>query len=36
MTEFINDLEVDVYIEISKKSHVKYEFDHEKNILICI
>jgi inorganic pyrophosphatase len=35
MTEFINDLEVDVYIEISKKSHVKYEFDHEKNILIC-
>jgi inorganic pyrophosphatase len=29
------DIEVDVYIEISKNSHIKYEFDHEKNILIC-
>ena len=28
-------LEVDVYIEISKNSHIKYEYDHEKNILIC-
>jgi inorganic pyrophosphatase len=28
-------LEVDVYIEISKNSHIKYEYDHDKNILIC-
>jgi len=34
MTE-LNDLEVDVYIEISKNSHIKYEFDHDKNMLIC-
>ena len=35
MNEFINDLEVDVHIEISKNSHIKYEFDHKKNLLVC-
>ena len=28
-------MEVLVYIEISKNSHIKYEFDHELNALIC-
>ena len=27
--------EVDVIIEISKGGNVKYEFDKEKNILVC-
>jgi inorganic pyrophosphatase len=30
-----DNLEVDVYIEISKNSNIKYEFDHTKNALIC-
>jgi inorganic pyrophosphatase len=25
----------DVFIEIAKNSHIKYEFDKEKNILVC-
>jgi inorganic pyrophosphatase len=28
-------LEVDVIIEISKGSHIKYEYDKEKNMIIC-
>jgi inorganic pyrophosphatase len=28
-------MEILVYIEISKNSHIKYEFDHELNALIC-
>ena len=31
----IDDLEVDVFIEISKNSNIKYEFDHKTNTLIC-
>ena len=31
----ITDLEVDVYIEISKNSNIKYEYDHNKKILVC-
>jgi inorganic pyrophosphatase len=27
--------EVDVIVEISKGSHIKYEYDKEKNMLIC-
>lgn len=27
--------EVDVIIEISKGSHIKYEYDKEKNMLVC-
>lgn len=27
--------EIDVIIEISKGSHIKYEYDKEKNILVC-
>lgn len=27
--------EIDVIIEISKGSHIKYEFDKERNILLC-
>lgn len=27
--------EVDVIIEISKGSHIKYEYDKERNILVC-
>lgn len=30
-----NELCVDVYIEISKNSHIKYEFNQKKNILVC-
>jgi len=30
-----SELCVDVYIEISKNSHIKYEFNHKKNILVC-
>ena len=36
--DFINDKFeniVDVFIEISKESNIKYEFDKKKNILIC-
>ena len=29
------DLEVDVFIEISKNSHIKYEYDKELKALIC-
>lgn len=28
-------IEVDVIIEISKGSHIKYEYDKERNILVC-
>jgi len=31
----MQDIEVDVIIEISKGGHIKYEYDKEKNILIC-
>jgi inorganic pyrophosphatase len=30
-----NDQEILVYVEISKNSRIKYEFDHELNALIC-
>jgi inorganic pyrophosphatase len=30
-----NEYTVDVLIEISKNSHIKYEYDKEKNSLIC-
>lgn len=30
-----NELEIDVFIEISKNSHIKYEFDHELKALVC-
>jgi inorganic pyrophosphatase len=36
--DFINDKFeniVDVFIEISKESNIKYEFDKKKNMLIC-
>jgi len=29
------NLEVNVFIEIAKNSHIKYEYDHELNALIC-
>jgi inorganic pyrophosphatase len=29
------DFEVDVFIEISKNSHIKYEYDKEQKTLIC-
>ena len=29
------DLEVDIFIEISKNSHIKYEYDKELKALIC-
>ena len=29
------DVEVDVFVEISKNSHIKYEYDNEKKMLIC-
>jgi inorganic pyrophosphatase len=35
MSVLIDDLEVDVHIEISKNSRIKYEFDHETNMLVC-
>ena len=28
-------LNVDVFIEISKNSHIKYEYDKERKALIC-
>jgi len=30
-----NELEVDVFIEIAKNSHIKYEYDKELKALIC-
>lgn len=30
-----NNLEVDVFIEISKNSHIKYEYDHDLKALVC-
>lgn len=29
------ELEVDVFIEIAKNSHIKYEYDHELKALVC-
>ena len=33
--ENYSDLVVDVFIEISKGSNIKYEYDKEKNALVC-
>jgi len=29
------DFEIDVCVEISKNTHIKYEYDHQKKTLIC-
>jgi inorganic pyrophosphatase len=29
------DVEIDVFVEIAKNSHIKYEYNHEKKTLIC-
>jgi inorganic pyrophosphatase len=34
-TEFYESIEVDVIVEISKGGHIKYEYDKERNILVC-
>lgn len=33
--EKYSELVVDVFIEISKGSNIKYEYDKEKNVLVC-
>ena len=36
MKQDINgDVEINVFVEIAKNSHIKYEYDHEKKTLIC-
>jgi inorganic pyrophosphatase len=31
----VNDIEIDVFIEIAKNSHIKYEYDPELKALVC-
>jgi inorganic pyrophosphatase len=33
--EYVNALTVNVFIEIAKGSHIKYEYDNEKKALVC-
>ena len=33
--ESVNMLTVTVFIEIAKGSHIKYEYDKEKKVLVC-
>ena len=35
MIEHDKEINIDVFIEISKNSHIKYEYDKEKKALVC-